>query len=187
MSTLKVNNVTNIGGSYGPNINTPGHVVQVKHLTYTSTFVTSLTGTLRIPITNFFIDFSPRFSNSGILVISNLSVGFSSTPEWSWFVDRTVGNVTTQVGTAAYDGNKMNGYHGGPRDGGASGYTTETESFSHTVMDFPNTTNSCRYQVCLQDRWQNATAKYINRSDNDSNNGYINRGSSSITLMEIVQ
>ena len=164
-----------------------GTVLQVKHLTYTTTFATSLTSTLRIPVTNFFIDITPKFLNSSILVTANLSVGFSNTPEWSWFIDRTEGGVTTQVGTAAYDLNRMNGYHGGPRDGGASGHTTETESFSHTIMDFPNTTNSCRYQVCLQDRWTNATAKYINRSDNDSNNGYINRGSSSITVMEIAQ
>ena len=81
----------------------------------------------------------------------------------------------------------MNGYHGGPRDGNASNWLREVECFSHVVMDAPATTTSCRYQVCFQDRWVNYTTKYINRSDEDSNNGYQVRGSSSITVMEITQ
>lgn len=194
MSELTVGSISGLASNNyivevasGSQIIQPGSIVQVKHLTYKDTFATSQSGTLRIPVTNFFVDITPKFSSSSILILANLSVGFSDTPEWSWFVDRTVGNTTTQVGTAGYDGNKMNGYHGGPRDGYAAAFTTETESFSHTVMDFPQTTSTCRYQVCLQDRWQNSTAKYINRSGNDSNNGYINRGSSSITVWEIAQ
>jgi hypothetical protein len=186
ISGLASNNFV-VGLAEGSQIVQPGSVLQVQHLTYTSVFATSLSNTLRIPVTNFFVDITPKLSSSKILVMANLSVGFSNTPEWSWFVDRTIGNTTTQIGTAAYDGNKMNGYHGGPRDGGATGFTTETESFSHIILDSPGTTSLCRYQVCMQDRWSNSTAKYINRSDNDSNNGYINRGSSSLTLMEIAQ
>ena len=181
MSTLRVKGLQNLNGV---TLNTP---IQVQHTLYTSVFTSTGSGTLRLPITNFFVDITPLYATSRILIIVNLAVGFSSTPEWSCFVDRTVGGATTQVGTAGYDGNKMNGYHGGPRDGGASGFTTEVESFSHTLLDTPNTTLSCRYQVCFQDRWQNGNARYINRSDFDGNVGYVTRGSSTITVMEIAQ
>jgi len=181
MSIVRANQWQNINGTIF------NSVLQVKHLTYTTVFSTSLSNTLRIPITGFFVDITPFYSNSRILILASIAMGFSNTPEWSWFVDRTVSGSTTQIGTAAYDGNKMNGYHGGPRDGGAQAWERELESFSHTLYDNPNTTSSCRYQVCLQDRWVNSPLKYINRTGEDSNNGYITRGSSSITVMEIAQ
>jgi hypothetical protein len=166
-------------------------VVQVKHKLFTDTFSSSASQTLRIPITNFYVDITPLYSTSKILVIAHCAVGFSTTPEWSWFVDRTItGGSAVQVGTignGVYASNRMNGYHGGPRDGNATNRLREVECFSHVVMDAPATTTSCRYQVCFQDRWVNYTTKYINRSDEDSNNGYQTRGSSSITVMEITQ
>lgn len=162
-----------------------GSVLQVKSLTYTDTFATSASQTLRIPITNFFVDITPLAASSKILVIANIAVGFSNTPEWSWFVDRTISGATVQVGTAAYVGNRMNGYHGGPQDGGATGETTEVFSYAHTILDSPNTTSSIRYQVCMQDRWVNYTAKYINRSGGYNDNGYETTGSSSLTILEV--
>lgn len=161
-------------------------VIQVEHLTYTDRVTISSSNTTRIPISNFFVDIIPKYATSMILVTAHLSVGHSSTPEWSWFIDRTVGGVTVPVGTATQDGNRMYGYHGGPEDQGADFYR-ETRSFSHQVADFPNTTNSCRYQICFQDLWNFGNPVYVNRSHEYSNNGYINSGSSSITVMEIMQ
>ena len=160
-----------------------GSVIQVVSLAYTDVFSTSASQTTRIPVTNFFVDITPISSTSKLLIIANLAVGFSSTPEWSWFVDRTIGGTTTQVGNAAYVGNRMNGYHGGPQDSSSDVY--DVYSYSHTILDTPNTTSSIRYQVCMQDRWQNFTAKHINRTGNDDNTGYTTRGSSGITVMEI--
>ena len=185
MSTIRANSWRAVDGNP---INT---VVQVKQTLFTDVFTSTGSQTTRIPITNFFVDITPRFATSKILVMCHIAVGFSSTPEWSWFVDRTIsGGSAVQVGTignGVYVQTRMNGYHGGPRDGGATSWTAEVEGFSHVIMDAPNTTTSCRYQVCFQDRWVNYTAKYINRSGDDSNTGYITRGSSSITVMEILQ
>ncbi len=141
----------------GHTIKQAGQILQVKHLTYTTQMTTNANSN-RIVIPDFYVDISPKFADSRILVIAHMSVGFSTTPEWSWFVDRTAaGGSTIQVGTAPYIGNRMNGYHGGPRDGSANNWTVETESFSHTVQDSPGTTASCRYQVCFQNKWNTAT------------------------------
>lgn len=180
MSTIKFNNWQTTGGN---NLNT---VVQVKHITFTTRVAISGPGQLRIPISGFYVDITPFYATSMILVTAHLSIGHSSTPEWSWYVDRTLNSSITQVGTASYDGNRMNGYHGGPEDQGANFYR-ETRSYSHQVADYPNTSSSCRYQVCFQDRWSNGAPVYLNRSDEYSNNGYINSGSSSLTVMEIMQ
>jgi hypothetical protein len=181
MSTLRVRGLQSLNGT---TLNIP---IQVRSTLYTDVFTSTGSGTLRFPITNFFVDITPLYATSRILIMASVAVGFSNTPEWSWFVDRTVGGTTTQVGTAGFDGNKMNGYHGGPRDGGATAWERELESFHHTILDSPATTQPCRYQVCFQDRWSNGNARYVNRSGEDSNNGYITRGSSSITVMEIAQ
>lgn len=167
-----------------PDANAPsGSVIQVVNKLYTDVFTTTGSQTTRIPVTDFYVDITPISSSSKILIIVNLSVGFSSTPEWSWFVDRTIGGTTTQVGNATYVGNRMNGYHGGPQDTDAE--VDELFSYSHNTLDSPSTTSSIRYQVCMQDRWVNYTAKYINRTGNDQNTGFTTRGSSALTVMEI--
>jgi hypothetical protein len=162
-----------------------GSVLQVVDKLYTETFATSASQTARIPVTNFYADIVPQSTSSRILVMASLSVGFSSTPEWSWFVDRTVGGTTTFIGATANVGNRMRGYHGGPQDGGHVNEGDDLYSFSHNFVDLPNTTSSIRYQVCLQDLWTNYTAKYVNRTGNDADTGYTTRGSSSLILMEI--
>lgn len=181
--TGKKLNAVDAAGVYAP-----GQVLQMQNKIYTDVFTTTASATTRIVITNFYVDITPKFVNSKFIISAHISIGTSSTPEWSWFIDREINSngVYTQLGTPAYDGNKMNGYHGGPEDSGANFYR-ELRSFSHTVSDTPNTLSNVRYQVCMQDRWSNYTAKYINRTSEDSNNGYITRGSSSITVWEIAQ
>lgn len=193
MSTLYTNNIraatgTQVSMGNGHTLHAPGHVLQVQDTLYTTTFTTTAASTLRIPITGFYVDIVPKFANSKFIITAHCSVGTGSTPEWSWFVDREINSSGsyTQIGTAAYEGNRMNGYHGGPEDQGANFYR-ELRSYSHTISDAPNTTSTVRYQVCMQNRWGTSNAKYINRTDEDSNNGYITRGSSSITVWEIAQ
>ena len=177
-------NVDNWQTSAGVNQQT---IIQTKVKNYIDTFSTNGSQADRIVIPNFYVDITPKYNNSKIIVMCSIAIGWSNTPEWSWFVDRTVGAVTTKVGAAARVGNRMNGYHGGPRDGGAVDWTREVESFSNCLTDTPNTTSSCRYQVCLQDWWANYTYKYVNRSGDDSNNGYHTRGSSNLIVMEVRQ
>jgi hypothetical protein len=179
MTTIKANVWQTASGG------TIESIIQTKTTLFTDIFTTSAQASRNV-ITNFYVDITPMYSTSKILVIASLAVGFDNTPEWSWFVDRTIGGTTTAIGNVANVGSRMNGYHGGPRDGGATGWTTEVESFNHTILDSPNTTSSCRYQVCIQNLWTPGN-KYINRSGSDGDLGYMTRGTSSITVMEITQ
>jgi hypothetical protein len=196
MSVIKANLWQNASGV------TLSRPLQVKHTLFTNTLSIGGAGNFRMPLAGFFVDIKPIHRNSNILVICSLAVGFTSTPEWSWFVDRTTGagngerGVSTQVGTIGnntYVEGRMNGYHGGPRDGnaGADGdgnWGSEIESFYHSFIDSPATTEMCRYQVCIQDRWSNGNPIFLNRCGNDADNyGYMTRGTSSITVMEIPQ
>jgi hypothetical protein len=173
-----------------------GHIVQVKHITYNTAAGYNNTQTDRVPISGFYKDITLKYSNSLIIAQAYLAIGFTTTPEWSWFIDAEIStNTDTFISSGTYEklgvlprfDNKMNGYHGGPRDGGASNFTTEVESYSHTVSHTPNSTNPIRYQVNFQTWWTNANYWYINRSGSDTNNGYMTRGSSSLTLYEVKQ
>ena len=174
------------------NGNVYNNVLQVQHTLYAQTFM-SMNGGTREVIPGFFCDITPRSRDSMIWVIGSLAVSWETTPEWSWYIDRTIGgadghtfNSTALNVQQQYASNRMWGYHGGPRDGNSNNFTRELESYYHTVFDYPNTIEPVRYHVVLSDRWSTRD-KYINRSAEDTNNGYITRGTSSLTLLEIAQ
>src|SRR6056300_1681220 len=60
-----------------------GHVVQTKHKIFTTALGYNTNQTERIPISGFYEDLTPKYTNSLILAQAHLAVGFSSTPEWS--------------------------------------------------------------------------------------------------------
>ena len=171
-------------------------IVQVKHKNFTTILGFNSHSTARIVITNFYQDITPKYSNSLILAQAHLAVGYESTPEWSWFIDAEISSSSsswvstgtrTILGAEAKVGNRMNGYHGGPRDSGASNFTYEVESYSNTVSHTPSSTNPIRYQVCFSNLWTTANYNYINRAHNDDNSGYNTRGTSTLTLYEVKQ
>ena len=193
--TITYNSGT-FNGTLGSDINFPaGHVIQTEHMLFTDALGFNANQTERIPITGFYKDFTPKFSNSMILLEAHIAVGFSSSPEWSWFIDADISTSSSEfvasgtyarLGVAARFDNKMNGYHGGPQDTGGNHYR-EVWSFSNKVSHLPASTNTIRYQVCFSNLWSNANYYYINRSDQDNNNGYMTRGSSNLTITEIKQ
>lgn len=187
---------TNITGTLTDSTIFPtGHVIQTAHMNFTNAIGFNTNQTERIPITGFYKDFTPKFSNSMILLEAHLAVGFSSTPEWSWFIDADIStsssgfvasNTYTRLGVAPRFDNRMNGYHGGPQDTGGNHYR-EVWSFSNKVSHLPASTNTVRYQVCFSNVHGNANYYYINRSDQDTNVTYLTRGSSNLTITEIKQ
>ena len=205
MATFKINgkNFATQDGTGEPTVSSNvvfpiGHVIQTEHMLFTTPLGFNTTETERIPITDFYKDFTPKLSNSMILVEAHLAIGFASSPEWSWFIDADVGTSSsgfvasgtyTRLGVVARVGNRMNGYHGGPQDTGGNHYR-EIWSFSNKVSHLPASTNTIRYQVCFSNLWVNTGSSYyyyINRSNADANNGYITRGSSNLTITEIKQ
>ena len=208
-STLKVDNIIATDGTTAPitlsgdtatlsgtGVTFPaGHVIQTEHMLFTTPLGFNNPSTERIPITGFYKDFTPKLSNSMILVEAHLAVGFASSPEWSWFIDADISTSSsgfvasgtyTRLGVAPRFDNRMNGYHGGPQDTGGNHYR-EVWSFSNKVSHLPASTNTIRYQVCFSNVHSNANYYYINRSDQDTNVTYLTRGSSNLTITEIKQ
>ena len=187
---------TNITGTLTDSAIFPtGHIIQTAHMLFTDAIGFNSYQTERVPITGFYKDFTPKFSNSMILIEAHIAVGLSSSPEWSWFIDADISTSSsgfaasgtyTRLGVAARFDNKMNGYHGGPQDTGGNHYR-EVWSFSNKVSHLPASTNTIRYQVCFSSLWTSAKYYYINRSDQDDNNGYLTRGSSNLIITEIKQ
>ena len=154
---------------------TSGQIIQVKH--------TQMTDQLEFPqsadvyrtvVTNLFVDIRPSSTTNKVIVFAQLAVGFSTTPEWSWFVDREASNTSGDVwvtqgasttadsmtestrallGTKSSAGGQMYGYHGGPCDGAMNSTTDDIYSYVNVLEDTPGTTNICRYQVNLQNLW----------------------------------
>lgn len=188
---------TNPTITLGSNATFPAdHIIQVKHKNYTTINGYNSISTSRVVISDFYQDITPKFSDSLILAQAHISVGFDGTPEWSWFIDAEISSSSsswvstgtrTILGAAAQVGNRMQGYHGGPRDNGAANFTDEVEGYSNTVSHTPSSTNPIRYQVCFMNRWSNSYYYYINRSHLDGNSGYTTRGTSTLTLYEVKQ
>ena len=189
-----------------------GHVLQTVHTVMTDRLTFAQTADVhRTPVTGLYADIRPTSTTTKMIVYCSIAMGFTGSPEWAWYADREASSSTADawatngvdVNTmphpmgsdttrkilgahATQDGGRMYGYHGGPRDGNAANWDYEVESFYHVVDDIPGTTNVCRYQINLMNLWSGTTTVYVNRTGNNDNSGYMTRGSSSITVMEVM-
>ena len=186
-----------------------GHILQTVHTVMTDRLTFAQTADVyRTPVTGLYADIRPTSTTTKMIVYCSLAMGFTSTPEWAWYADREASNSTADTWVtqgsstsanpmtdstrallgahATQDGTRMFGYHGGPRDGNANAWTSEVVSFYHVVEDIPGTTNVCRYQINLMNLHSGTTTVYVNRSDQNADVGYTTRGSSSITVMEVM-
>tara|TARA_B100000287_G_scaffold427603_1_gene477504 strand:+ start:991 stop:1635 length:645 start_codon:yes stop_codon:yes gene_type:complete len=179
-----------------------GRILQVQHKIFTERlninhghFIT------RFIIPDFFVDIKPKYSTSHFLLTAQLAMGFTNTPEWSWFISREISTSENSytnasephepvgVTPARTDGfNRMYGYHGGPNDGNANNWLNDIKCYAHTVYDRPKTKNYLRYRPCFQNNHSSFNGNiYLNRTDYNGDVGYTTRGSSSITVWEIAQ
>lgn len=186
-----------------------GHVLQTVHTVMTDRLTFAQTADVyRTPVTGLYADIRPTSTTTKMIVYCSIAMGFDTSPEWAWYADREASNTTADAWVtqgsstsanpmtdstrailgvhATQDGGRMFGYHGGPRDNNASSWIYEVESFYHVVEDIPGTTNVCRYQINLMNLWSGTTTVYVNRTGNNDNSGYMTRGSSSITVMEVM-
>lgn len=126
MSQLRVNSITNTGGSIIPNI--PGTIAQVVHYPYTPLVTTSSTSFVNFTSVNF----TPKYATSKVAIIAT----FSTSNGGAIQVRRNSTNIFSPV----------NAFHvftgtGGP-DYGAS---TVRIPYSFNVVDSPATTSTITY------------------------------------------
>lgn len=174
MSTLAANFIQSLAGKRI--LNTTGGILQVVSTTKTDTFTS--TSTSFTNITGLSASITPTSSTNKILVMARVcGAGTNGSNRAQFRVLR--GATPIGVGDAA-----------SPRWQVSMGelYLPESNAFSSTLffhLDSPATTSETTYQV--QVVCGNATGTvYVNRNQTDGANSYEPRGSSSITVMEIV-
>jgi hypothetical protein len=174
MSQLRVNNLTDVGGSGSSYAK--GHVVQIVSVTKSDTF--SLTSTTFTDVTGLSATITPKSASSKVLVIANLSIGIS-VADWRQF---RILRGTTAIGIGDEAGSRTRSTSS--QYFGASDPTSHIGTESETFLDSPNTTTETIYKI--QVRAASGTV-YVNRSGNDGNTAGNARTISTITLMEIAQ
>jgi hypothetical protein len=160
-------------------VNMPtGSIIQVVSVTLNTTYSASVaTGAYSGDVTGLTPSITPQFSSSKILIMVNLTGG-------------TNGGI---YNFALYkNGSQLNAAIGAPASSrllitssAGSGGTGSEESASFNYLDSPATTSAVTYSVRLGHDTGSTQTLYINRSNDDANAGYANRGASTITLMEI--
>ena len=165
-----------------------GGVIQVKQTVFTGT--DSANGAMATALTDFESTFTcaitPTRSDSKILVEMALCFGLSNNNN----------NIMTRLRRKIASGSFADidgalGAASGNRYrctsttwGRANEYSTITVPIKY--LDSPSTTSACTYSISVaHDSTSSSQTIYLNRSSNDSNNAYIPRSISTITLTEI--
>ena len=159
-----------------------GSIIQVKSLEYDTIFSSSHSGTQYVDVTDFNLDFSPRFSTSKILITAAVAGGLNSNYGYNFrfqVVRTPSGGSSTAIGIAASGAYAMTG--------GYNLYNTDAATpyifgMSKTFMDSPATTTLVNYKIQVSHTHAGSGAiVYVNRRGTNSDWTAI----SSLTLMEV--
>lgn len=170
MSTLRVNNMTNVGGT--GSTYAPGHVVQVVEGVLNTT--ASFTSTTFVD-TGLSATITPKFTTSKIYVQISLATGASDTsfvPTWT--ITDSANNILL---SPTSPGSRNAAFHGAYA-GGVAYMNAVSFSFLHS----PATTSAFTYKIRCK---SSGGTLYLNRSGTDTDNSAWMRGVSRITLMEV--
>jgi hypothetical protein len=167
MSTLYVDTITEKTAGNGVQI--PGHVVQVVNSGIRNT-VNANTTSSSYTATGLFVNITPLYSNSNILILCTAQTNYYSGSASSWFdatIFRIVGGVSTDLAS--------------PSSVGLGGQNNNTATDAHvphhiSVQDTPATTSTIRYEYFFKRR----TGTAILRVNSDGHG-------LNITAMEIAQ
>lgn len=166
MSTLYVDTINEKTSGNGVQI--PGHVVQVVNSGILNTVNVNTTSS-SFTATGLFVNITPQYSNSKILVLCNSQINYY-TANTTWFdgtIYRILGGVYTDLASPAANGL-----------GGQYNNTSSDVHIPHfmSVQDSPSTTSQVRYEYYFRRRSGSGLLRV-----NPDNQGV------NITAMEIAQ
>ena len=150
-----------------------GAVLQVVQDTKTDTFAT--TSTSFVDVTGLSVAITPSSTSSKILVLVQVNNNASQT--YTKFFDLVRGSTSIFKGDDASD-NKRECTIWGRDESDIGG-----QVWNITYLDSPSSTSELTYK--LQASVQSGGTLVVNKSQNDGNQTYLGRGTSSITVMEI--
>ena len=173
MSQLRVNSVTNVGGT--GSTYAPGHVVQVVSATKTDTFTTA--STTFADVTGLSVSITPSSATSKIYVVANVSG--SATPATVAIGMRLMRDSTAiAVGNVAGSRTPVS-LAGIPTDNG------QLIALPVSFLDSPATTSATTYKIQVRGNTANTVA--VNRGVTDTDGAAYSRTVSTITVMEVAQ
>jgi hypothetical protein len=154
-----------------------GKIGQVLNVELTSTV--SATATTLTDVAGLTLDITPVATSSKILMVYNICLGTSSL------------NYRTQV--AAMRGSTQIGVGDAASSRARTAFASHTaysnttntvQGLTQSILDSPNTTSATTYKV--QAQIASAATMYVNQMGQDLDDANVGRGSSGITLMEIL-
>jgi len=175
MSQLKVNSIVPAGGLSG---GASGGIIKVVQTVKTDTFTASGSG--ESGITGLSATITPSSTSNKILIMVSVNYDYNRTNSGGGFrIYRGATSLTAATGDAAGSRYRVISDFGANANADQSGMH---RSFSY--LDSPSSTSSLTYQV-YQYQAGGGQTFYLNRSQNDADQGDDPRMSSTITLMEI--
>ena len=173
MSTLRVDSIR------GQTAGTDRYVVQVKQTVKTDKF--STTSATAVDVTGLSVDITPQSANNKVLVSCSLNWGGSNNVYGGVLLKR--GSTTLSPSTDATGNQIATTFALG---GDNNNFNFKTHMATYQFLDTPNTTSSTTYKVQVLSSYNSETFT-INAPNNDANDVYIVKGTSTITVMEISQ
>jgi len=160
-----------------------GKVLQV--VTETKTDTQSITGTTFTTVID--VDITPSNTSSRIIIFGNFNVSGSGTYSGR-YIGFTTFRDSTQIALGDTAGSRFSLTVEGASNTDGMTYS-EFMMFNNSFhfIDSPSSTSQITYAVKVGNTYSLATSDiaYINRTPDDSDTGYIPRGISTVTLMEI--
>jgi hypothetical protein len=154
-------------------------VLQVVSTAKTDTFSASVAAGAQTAVTGLSVAITPSSATSQILVMATVTMG-TTTGANSMYFSLTKGGSKIGVGAAA--GSRQQATGGAGAD---TGLARTNSGGSITFLDSPATTSATTYAVTVGHTSGVTQTLYVNQSEPDSNDVYIYRTISTITVMEI--
>ena len=156
-----------------------GKIVQIVSTVKTDTF--STTSSSFVDVTGLSVTLTPASASNKVLLIAQVTWGFSGTTNSGFYLKFDGGNTSSYVGDTA--GSRIRAVYGGITVPGAGELNGVARAYSMVYLDSPATAASVIYKV--QAGASTAYPVYINRSYADVDSANVTRGASSITAVEV--
>ena len=154
-----------------------GKIGQVLSMQLSSTV--SATATSLTDVAGLTLDITPTATSSKILMIYHIALGSSAI---NYRMQVGAMRDSTQIGVGAAAGSRARTAFASHT--AYSNTTNVVQRLTQCILDSPSTTSATTYKVQVQ--IQSAATSYVNRMGEDTDDANVGRGSSGITLMEVL-
>ena len=156
-----------------------GKALQVVQAVKTDTF--STTSSSFTPVTGLSVAITPSSASNKVLLIASLNGSSADTANHSMFWRISGGNSTNFVGDAA--GSRIQTIQF-IRASSTFGLAGRVLAMSATYLDSPSTISAVTYEIEIR-RGATSTTAWVNRSNDDTDNGDFGRAASSLIAIEV--